>query len=120
MPDTPSRTATVTPLTPLPTAMLGRPQRPAGSQRAGGPSSQQPIRDAEAAGAAKRAAGNGERQQLTAQQTIRHLATQHALTFNREEDLSLEELLADAEAIARYITDGTRDEPEPDPDSDAE
>ncbi|MBS2962604.1 hypothetical protein KGA66_06065 [Actinocrinis puniceicyclus] len=97
MPDKHTRTATVTP---LPTMMPGAPPRPALKQAPPAPE-----------------ASHARAQQLTAAQSIRHLATQHALTFNRDEDLTIEELLADAAAIERYITDGTRDEPEPGPDA---
>jgi hypothetical protein len=101
-------TATVTP---LPTMMPGAPQYRAPTRKE---LQRELIRDVRLSGRADPSAStNGGRQQLTAAQTTRHLATQHALTFNRDEDLTLEELLADAAVIERYIADGIRDEPEP-------
>lgn len=49
---------------------------------------------------------DGSPRSLARNQTIRHLATQHALTHHREQRVELEQLLRTAIAIERYIRSG--------------
>jgi hypothetical protein len=93
---------TVTPLpTMMPGAVVPPPRRPAPTPtRRSGTLAERIVRDAFPADAA-------ERSSLGADQ-IRHLATQHALTFHYRTTppVDLEDLLDDAAVIARYIATG--------------